>query len=77
MLQSSMPQVLSGECSKMRNLVTCRRVLLNTSFNLPKLEHTEIPYEVKCACLILLRNALHQPCCQRTPCIMQVSQLLL
>lgn len=72
-----MPQVLSGECSKMGNLVKCRRVALNTSLNLPKLDCTEIPYDAKCACLILLRNALHQSYCQRTACITKVSQLLL
>jgi len=72
-----MPQVLSGECSKMGNLVKCSRVSLNTTFNLPTLECVKIPYDVKCACLILLRNALHQSCCQRNPCIMQVIQPLL
>lgn len=71
-----MPEVISGECSKIGNLVKYRRVSLNTSFNLSKLECTEIPYDVKGACLILLRNGLHQSCCQRTPCIMQVSELL-
>lgn len=72
-----MLQVLSGDCSKMRNLVKCRRVSLNISFNLPKPECREIPHDTKRACLILLRHALHQSGCQRTPCIMQVSQLLL
>lgn len=71
-----MPEVISGECSKIGNLVKYSRVSLNTSFNLPKLECTEIPYDVKGACLILLRNGLHQSCCQRTPCIMQVLELL-
>lgn len=66
---------LSRERSKMGNPVNCRRISFNISFNLSKLECTEIPNDVKRACLILLKNAL-QSCCQRTPCIMQASQRL-